>query len=95
MFFGIIKRLKNEGIEKFVKSLENEELVIVSINKFTLGQEKSHAVLLTGFEKDGEKITGFYYHDPESLDREKAAHLFVDIKTFKKAWKKFAIFVYK
>jgi len=89
------ERLKNEGIEKFVKSLENEELVIVSINKFTLGQEKSHAVLLTGFEKDGEKITGFYYHDPESLDREKAAHLFVDIKTFKKAWKKFAIFVYK
>ena len=89
------KKLIDEGMKKLTEELRNKRPVIVSINKFTLGQEKSHAVLLTGFEEENGEITGFYYHDPESLNREKAMHLFVDLEIFKKAWRKFAIFTYK
>ncbi|MCR4284309.1 MAG: C39 family peptidase [Parcubacteria group bacterium] len=85
--------LIDKGIEKIISSLENGHPVIVSIFKnFEIG-DKFHMVLLTGFESGRGEVKGFYYHDPDSVDKEEGKHRFVPTETFKKYWRKMAIYV--
>jgi uncharacterized protein YvpB len=91
------KRVEGVDVEKGIKdiadSIRKRNPVIISAVKHILGQTKFHMVVATGFEeKDGE-IAGFYYHDPESADREKGQNLFADINTFIDGWRKMAIFI--
>lgn len=82
-----------DGIKDIKNSLEKGNPVIISAVKHILGQTKFHMVVITGFEEKGEKISGFYYHDPESADREKGQNLFVDVDTFINGWRRMAIFI--
>lgn len=90
---GYEEILTGKGIEKIISSLENKCPVIVSIFKNFKEMDKFHMVLLTGFEDEGDEIKGFYYHDPDSMDREEGKHKFVPTSTFKKYWRKMAIYV--
>ncbi|MEK7581832.1 MAG: C39 family peptidase [Patescibacteria group bacterium] len=82
------------GLKKILTSLNNSEPVIISVSKLSLGQSKFHMVVLTGYEDGIDGVPrGFYFHDPESLDRETGQYIFVDMEDFKKSWRKMAIFV--
>ncbi len=80
------------GILKIVREIEEERPVIVSGIKNWKEKDKPHLMLVTGFERDGEKIQGLHYHDP--YDKEGGGeNRFVDIDTFRKNWRKLAIFL--
>lgn len=85
----------DEGVKKIVENIENENPVIVSTPKFILDRRKFHMVVVTGFKKDGDNIKGLYYHDPESTTGNSGHTLFVSIDTFKKEWRRMAIFISK
>lgn len=87
------EKLVKLAIKEKIKSLKNKQPVIVSaVRKFS--EEKNfHMVILTGFEKRGGKLLGFYYHDPDAFERSEGMHKFVPIETFKKYWRKMSIYI--
>jgi len=52
-------------------------------------------VLLVGFKGGVDGFDGFYYNDPDSDTVDGGRTLFVEMETFKKYWRRMAIFVYK
>lgn len=87
------EKLFKKGIDKIISSLEEEKPVLISTIKRWSEEKKFHMVVLTGFEKDERgELKGFYYNDPDYRNG-KGEHLFVDIKIFKKYWRRLAIFV--
>jgi len=87
--------LLKKGIEKIVNNLNGGLPTIVSIYKYFTEKDRHHAVVIIGYEKDGDIIKGFYYHDPESKEEKGGDNLSVELDIFKKGWKKLAIFVEK
>lgn len=81
------------AIEEKIKAIENGNSIIISAIKNFSEENKFHMVVLTGFERDDFGLKGFYYHDPDSLDRESGMHKFVPIDVFKKYWRKMSIYV--
>ncbi len=82
-----------EAIREFAERLSSGVPVIVSTVKNFLDDGKFHLVLLTGYETGANGISGFYYHDPDSLSADAGKHKFVPIDVFKKRWRKLAIYV--
>lgn len=81
------------GIQKIAgKIVDWKQPVIVSGVKNWKEKDKWHLMVITGVEKDGDKILGFYYHDPDDEDK-KGENNFVDKETFRTYWRKFAIFI--
>ncbi len=90
------KMNEDKGVAEIKKTLDEGNLVIVSVIKFVLGQTKFHTVVLVGYEEKAGAITGFYFHDPESTsDNRNREPFFTDIDTFKRQWRKMAIFIEK
>lgn len=85
----------DEGLKKIVNYLEEENPIIVSTPKFILEQKKFHTVVLIGFKREGGKIKGLYFNDPESTGLRGGQNLFVSLDTFKKEWRRMAIFISK
>lgn len=83
------------GIAEIMHSLEKEIPVIVSVVKKFEETKKFHMVLFVGFEKEGDAIVGFYYHDPDAQIREEGINQFVPYEQFKKHWRRLAIFPQK
>jgi len=83
-----------DGIKKITEVLEEGTPVIISTTKYFTEKDSAHMLVLTGFEKEGDEITGFYYHDPEPKEEGEGENLFVDRGVFRSQWRKFAIFVY-
>lgn len=84
---------EREGVAALERELRAGHPVIVSAVKLILGQTKFHMVVLTGFEEEGGALSGFYFHEPESTDREAGSHVFVPLPKFLKSWRKMAIFM--
>jgi len=89
------EKLFEYGVAKISHNIERNMPVIVSLDKNMFGSNDSHLVPITGTEKDGGVISGFYYHEPNPKDNNEPSHRFIDIDTFKKHWRKMAIFVQK
>lgn len=90
------KMNEEKGIAEIKKTLNEGNLVIVSVIKFILGQTKFHTVVLLGYEEKDGIVTGFYFHDPESTsDDRNREPIFVDIGIFKSQWRRMAIFIEK
>lgn len=83
-----------DGTREIINNLREGNPVLVSAVKYILGQTKFHMVVATGFEEKNGVLTGIYYHDPEAIDKLKGRHVFVDINTFKREWRKMAIFIH-
>lgn len=82
------------GLQKIHDELKDGHPVSVSVTKHILGQTKFHMVALSGYEENEKgQISGFYFNEPESLYPELGKDLFVDIKDFKRDWRKMAIFI--
>lgn len=86
-------RLTEEGLNKIIRKLANNQPIIVSAVKNFSDSEKFHLVVLTGIEKEGQKIKGFYYHDPAAFERREGMYKFVPIDIFKKYWRKMSIYI--
>ncbi len=85
--------LLENGINRIVDSIKNNKPVLISAIKRWKEKDKFHMIVLTGFENDEKgNLKGFYYNDTD-YDDEEGGGLFVDIKTFKKYWRRLAIFV--
>ncbi len=52
-------------------------------------------VVISGIEEDDGGIRGFSISDPEEKNEAEGKNKLVDIRIFKKVWKKLAIFVEK
>lgn len=81
------------GIQKIAgKIIDWKQPVIISGVKNWKEKDKWHLMVITGVEKEGEEIKGFYYHDPDDENKE-GKNNFVDKETFRTYWRKFAIFI--
>lgn len=87
------EKISKDGIDKFLRYLNSKKPVIVSVVKKFKEEDKFHTVVLVGYEEKEGNIIGFYYHDPDANGVEDGAGQYVDIDTFKKYWRKFAIFI--
>jgi len=81
-----------EGIFTLVETLRLGSPIIVPVSKNFDEHHKGHDIVLTGYEKDGEKLLGFFYNDPNSRGK-RIKNEFVGIDKFLEHWKKRGIFV--
>lgn len=93
---------ENLGVEEIRENLDKGNPVIISGVKHFMEQTKFHLVVITGYEEEEGKLSGFYYHDPENTDknraendRERGYNRFVSLENFKKDWRKMAIYFEK
>jgi len=80
------------GIKKIAREVQHGRPVIVSAIKQWQEIDKPHNVVVLGVERNRENILGFYYHDPDD-ENIPGNNKFVDIDTFRKHWRRFAIFI--
>jgi len=78
------------GVYKLASHLEANGLAIVSTYKNLDPKESFHTVLLIGVEREEERVTGFYYHDPNTLLGEKENQL-APLSQFLESWRKMAV----
>ena len=94
-------KLLNKGIDELVLSIEKGKPVLISAIKKWVETKKFHMMVLVGFEMDegvsataqAGRLKGFYYHDPDAYTPHEGKDQFVPIETFKKHWRRMAIFV--
>lgn len=82
------------GIKKIKQFLENGGLPIVSVLPGLSGGKSIHTIILIGFEVEDGKLSGFYYHDPDSKVG-LSSNVFITLPNFLKFWRKMAIFIHK
>lgn len=95
------EKFLKEGIDEIVLSIEKEKPVLISAIKKWVEIKKFHMMVLVGFEMDegvpataqAGRLKGFYYHDPDAHTEGEGKNQFVPIETFKKYWRRMAIFV--
>lgn len=88
-----LQAYRKEGLtdtSQIIESLNNGNPVIVSVEKRVLEQTRFHIIVLTGY--DDEK---FFYHEPESTDKEKGKHRSCTKDVFGSYWRGKAIFISK
>ncbi len=86
----------NFGINKIAKSIQAGFPVLASVFKDVNNPRISgHMVVISGIEEDDGGIRGFSISDPEEKNEAEGKNKLVDIRIFKKVWKKLAIFVEK
>ena len=73
----------NESAENIVSILKDDLPVLASVKSDTGG----HLILLIGFEKEGEKLKGFYYHDPDAKKADEGKNKFIPLANFLELWK--------
>ena len=86
-------KLLLNGIKEIKKSLKTGKPVLVSVVKRFSEKDKFHMVVLTGYKSRFGFIKGFYYNDTDYQNAEDGKDLFVDTGTFRKYWRRLAIFV--
>ena len=93
-------------VDEIIASLQVGNPVNVSVEKRGLEQKRFHRLVIVGYEEGGEDNSateefqlkpshGFYYHEPESTDKNRGQYRFCDVETFKEYWRGKAIFVTK
>ncbi|MBI5817184.1 MAG: C39 family peptidase [Candidatus Yonathbacteria bacterium] len=87
------EKFLKEGVDELVLSIEKEKPVLISAIKKWVETKKFHMMALIGFEMDEGVLKGFYYHDPDAYTPHEGKDQFVPIETFKKHWRRMAIFV--
>ncbi len=80
------------GVNDITSALEKGNPIMITTIKNWEVERKFHMVLFTGFEKDENGVSGFYYHDPDDEDCTTKENLFVSFDRFKKNWRRLAIF---
>jgi Peptidase_C39 like family len=95
--FGL-QSFRKEGLTDLadiITSLDAGNPVIVSIEKRVLEQTRFHMIVIVGYEQNTEKGSCFYYHEPESTDKEKGQYRICSFETFMEYWRGKALFISK
>jgi len=87
------QRLLDVGINDIIASIEHEKPVLISAIKKWVEVKKFHMMVVVGFEMNEGVLKGFYYHDPDAYTSSEGKDQFVPIDTFKKYWRRMAIFI--
>jgi hypothetical protein len=82
-------------VSEIIASLDAGNPVIVSVEKRVLEQTRFHLLVLVGYDQNTEKGSCFYYHEPESTDKEKGQYRICSFETFMEYWRGKAIFITK
>lgn len=85
------REYRENGISAIVASIAESVPVIAIIEDASLPNSEEHVVVMYGFEASKGELTGFYYHDPAS--DESGEGQFISLDTFRKAWKRTAVFL--
>jgi uncharacterized protein YvpB len=88
-----LQAFRKEGmttIEEIAASLEAGNPVMVSVEKRILEQTRFHIIVIVGHEGNT-----FFYHEPESTDKEKGKFRSCTQEEFKSYWRGKAIFITK
>lgn len=85
------KEYRENGIAAIVASIAESVPVITLMKDAADIHAEEHVVLMYGFEAAKGELTGFYYHDPAS--DESGEGQFISLETFRKAWKRTAVFL--
>lgn len=80
------------GIGKISFALGERKPVIASVFKGFSERDKFHLIVLTGFEKRGGRLSGFYFNDPDYPSADEGKNRFVPLDLFKDNWRKMVIF---
>lgn len=83
------------SIDEIIASLDSGNPVIVSVEKRVLEQKRFHIIVLVGYEVRDDSIKYFFYHEPESTNKEKGKYRMCDENTFMEYWRGKAIFMRK
>lgn len=86
------EQTEQEGIYTIEASIRNSIPVMVSVDKEMCNTLASHLVVICGMEKDGEKLMGFYFHNPDTRGGS-GKDTYVHLEKFKEHWNKRGIFV--
>ena len=89
------KELINFGVKKIVKSLEKGFPVLVSVLRHFKEQGTMHSVLVVGFEKADENVSGLYFNDSDIKNEQENRQIFIGLDDFIEAWRQLAIFIEK
>lgn len=76
-------------VQVIAKDIHDRNPPLVSV---TYKEDGSHIILLTGVRYAGEKITGFFYHDPDANALEFGMNRYMPLTEFNTRWRRFAIF---
>jgi uncharacterized protein YvpB len=87
-------RVEDEEIENLIKSLDNNQPVIISIYKNWDENEGGHLAVLNGYLETDEELDGFYVCDPVGASY-KHKNQFIPLDKFMAGWKRRAIYVKK
>lgn len=90
--FGL-QAIRKEGLtelSEIIASLEAGNPVIASVEKRVLEQTRFHIIVIVGYEGNN-----FFYHEPESTDKEKGKFRTCTEEQFKNYWRGKAIFISK
>lgn len=93
--FGLYAERK-EGLhtsDEILVSLQAGNPVIVSVEKRVLEQMRFHMVVVVGYEPANGGT--FYYHEPESTDKERGQYRSCTAEVFMSYWRGKAIFISK
>lgn len=83
-----------EGIFTLEKSILKGTPPIISADKDFENENSGHLVVVTGFEREGEELKGFYINDPKARGKKRKDE-FIYLKKFEEHWHKRGIFVIK
>ncbi|MBU4224143.1 C39 family peptidase, partial [Patescibacteria group bacterium] len=86
------KKIIEQAIKETINFLKKKRPVIISAVRNFSDEKKFHMVILTGFHANKNRVSGFYYHDPDSFSIEEGMHKFVPIGIFKKYWRKMSVY---
>ncbi|MHB1163502.1 MAG: C39 family peptidase [Minisyncoccota bacterium] len=86
------EHMKDETTEDIRTAIKNGNPVIVSVVRRLWDQRLFHMVVLTGVRENvAGDLEGFFYHDPASVRKDGARHLYVPLPTFFLDWRHMAI----
>lgn len=89
---AVLASLHARAIADFARSFAEKKPVLVSAVKNFKDADRFHMVVFTGMKMDGGTLAGFYYHDPDCASAEEGKNRFVSLETFKKTWRRMAMF---
>lgn len=91
---GYNSQIESEGIFSLAEAINQGIPPIISIKKNFDGRNGNHLIVITGYEKRGGEILGFYYNDPNSKDVF-FKNMYVELIKFQENWNKRAVFITK
>ena len=85
-------RLCSLGEHKIIQFIDKGAPSMISVEKGFIVGDSSHLILVIGYKKELDHITGFFYLDPDNQLEDDKKCEFMSLDRFHNFWRKLAIF---